>query len=117
MMFERTGHEVAEQHLLSVLEEPRHEVLALRFVFATALHGVSSGPVNTDFAQVRWFSRLAARGMLEERDAVPTLGVMSLIRGWADGVALRPHELLLEDAFCPCGSGFRYPGCCGWDKR
>lgn len=117
MLPERTGYPVVEQQLASVVEEPKPEVLALRFVLRTRVGEATGERLHEDIAQARWFSRDAAGEVLEERDVVPTLGVMALIRAWADGMPLRPLELLIEDASCPCGSGHAYRGCCGWDAR
>lgn len=117
MMPERTGYPVTAQRLVSVIEEPRAGVLALRFVFAVELGEVAGAHDDRDIARACWFSRDAAREVLAERDVVPTLGVMSLIRAWTEGTELQPLELLTEEARCPCGSGFGYRGCCGWDNK
>lgn len=117
MVFERSGYPVAESQLVSVVEELRAGVLALRFVFRTRVGERDAAVSDPDIAQARWFAREAVREVLEERDVVPTLGVMALIRSWADEIPLRPLESLVEDALCPCGSGFRYTGCCGWDAK
>ena len=74
-------------------------------------------PSDGEIARVHWFPRASALAVLEERDVVPTLGVMRLIRGWAEGTALAALEAPREDAPCPCGSGYSYPGCCGWDAQ
>lgn len=111
----RTGYPVVEQRLCSVIEEPRQGVLALRFVFRTTVGERISAVDDPEIAQARWFSRTAVSELLAERDAVPNLGVMSLLRSWVEKTVLTPLELLCEDALCPCGSGHAYRGCCGWD--
>ncbi|HEX2948774.1 MAG TPA: hypothetical protein VHV83_04280 [Armatimonadota bacterium] len=115
MVFARTGHPVLQSHLISVIQEPKIGTLALRFLFRVRVGDRLSGITDHDIAQARWFSRDAVHELLEERDTVPNLGVMSVIRAWVDGVELAPLETLLNDALCPCGSGFRFTGCCGWD--
>lgn len=117
MMPERTGYPVLDQRLVSVVEEPKIGVLALRFVFRTQVIEPASELTDMEIVQARWFSRDAVREVLAERDIVPNLGVMSLIRSWVEGMALSPLELLVEDALCPCGSGFGFRGCCGWDAQ
>ena len=117
MLPERTGYPVGELSLASVVEEPKIGVLALRFVFRAVVAEPPRPVDDPDIVQARWFSRDAVREVLEERDVVPNLGVMSLLRAWAEGVALAPLELLPEDAQCPCGSGFGFRGCCGWDAK
>lgn len=117
MVMERTGYPVTDQRLVSVVEEPKTGVLALRFVFRTQVGERVAEVEDREIVQARWFSRTAASEVLEERDVVPNLGVMSLIRAWVDGRQLSPLELLVEDACCPCGSGFVYRNCCGWDAR
>ncbi len=112
---ERTGYPVIAQRLLSVIEERRVDVHAVRFVFHTQVGDSQGQPADSEIARVHWFSRATACTVLAERDVVPTLAVMSLIRGWAEGISLAPLESLREDVLCPCGSGFNYPGCCGWD--
>jgi len=117
MVLERTGYPVIEQQLLGVLEEPKPDVLALRFVFRATVGEREAGVGDAEITQARWFMREAVHEVLEERDVVPNLGVMSLIRSWVEGMTLRPLELLVEDALCPCGSGERFRGCCGWDAK
>ncbi|MHB9024061.1 MAG: NUDIX domain-containing protein [Armatimonadota bacterium] len=116
MMPERTGYPITDQRLVSVIEEPVGPVLALRFVFLTAVGERNESASDPEIARVDWFTRSALRELLTEREVVPSLGVMSLVRGWAEGLALEPLETLVEDALCPCGSGHRYQGCCGWDR-
>ncbi len=110
----RTGYAVAAARLCSVVEEPRADVLLVRFVFSVQV-GAREAATDQEMAQARWFSRAAAREVLEERDVVPTLGVMALIRGWSERTPLRELELVVDDALCPCGSGDRFRACCGWD--
>ncbi|HEY3415771.1 MAG TPA: NUDIX domain-containing protein [Armatimonadota bacterium] len=117
MVPERTGYPVAEQTLLSVVEEPMTQVLALRFVFSTQVGEQNGPPEDPEIARVHWFTRSALQDLLAEREVVPALGVMSLLRGWAEGLFLQPLETLNEDTLCPCGSGHRYAACCGWDTR
>jgi ADP-ribose pyrophosphatase YjhB (NUDIX family) len=117
MMPERTGYPVAGQQLVSVLEESKPELLLLRLVFRVQTGECAGAHEDREIAQVRWVTRHAVRQILTERDVVPNLGVMSLVRAWAEGTPLRPLETLIEDCLCPCGSGFRYPGCCGWDAK
>lgn len=114
---ERTGYPVSEPRLVSVVEESRTDTRVLRFVFQACVGTQTGSPSDVEIASARWFSHAAAREVLEERDVVPTLGVMALIRGWAEGITLSPLESLVDDVLCPCGSGFRYPGCCGWDMQ
>ncbi len=114
---ERTGYAVTDQRLVSVVEEPKIGVLALRFVFQAAVAESAGAIEDGEIVQARWFSRDAVCEVLEERDVVPNLGVMSLVRAWADGMPLPTLALVREDALCPCGSGFGYRGCCGWDAR
>lgn len=117
MVLERTGHEVIDLNLLSVLEEPKTDARALRFVFAATVAELGRAIMDTEIAQARWFTRPAVREVLDERDVVPALGVMALLRAWADGTALPAYQVLRDDAVCPCGSGYLYAGCCGWDMR
>jgi len=117
MVPERTGYPVVDQQLLSVLEEARVDAHTVRFVYRVQVGEKEGQPADAEIATSRWFSREAARQVLEERDIVPTLGVMSLVRSWVEGIPPGPLELMVDDAQCPCGSGFRYPGCCGWDMR
>lgn len=112
----RTGRTVGALSLASVVEEPRAGVLALRFVFA-GMPGATEADPDHELRQVRAFTREEAVGVVTERDAVPTLGVMALIRAWGEGIAPRALETLPEDVQCPCGSGFTYKGCCGWDSH
>ena len=114
---ERTGYSLQDQRLLTVVEEPRTGMRALRFVFNVLVSEPPGAPADVEIARVCWFSREAACEVLSERDVVPALGVMSLIRGWAEGITPPPLVSLIDDVLCPCGSGFRYPGCCGWDMR
>ena len=79
---ERTGYEVRQSHLLCVQEEPKVDVLALRFVFHVTVGERESAVADPEIAQARWFSRAAVQEVLEERDVTPNLGVMSLIRAW-----------------------------------
>ena len=114
----RTGYQAETLALASVVEEPKTGVLAVRFVFRATVSARTEPLGDAEIAQARWFSRDAAREVLAERDVVPTLGVMALMRAWAEGIALPPLETLSpDDAPCPCGSGFRYRGCCGWDAE
>ncbi len=117
MLPERTGLIAREQSLLGVLEEPHVTGYALRFVFLTQVSEASGPPADHEIAAVRWFSREAAAAVLEERDVVPALGVMTLLRNWAEGNMPAPLLTLRDDVTCPCGSGFSYAGCCGWDMR
>jgi NADH pyrophosphatase NudC (nudix superfamily) len=117
MVWERTGYPVLEQQLVSVIEEPKPGVLALRFLFRSRVGERDAAVSDPEIAQTRWFSRAAVREVLAERDVVPNLGVMSVLRAWAEGATPRPLELLVEDTPCPCGTGFGYRGCCGWDAR
>ncbi len=117
MLPERTGYTATALELVSVVEEPKTNALSLRFVFAAAVADPQAEHSDTDILQARWFSRAAARELLAERDVVPNLGVMSLVRAWADGITPRPLELLDESAPCPCGSGYGFRGCCGWDSK
>lgn len=117
MLLERTGYPVLEQKLLTVVEETKIDVHSLRFVFAVQAGERQSGNANPEIVQARWFSRAAVREVLQERDVVPTLGVMSLLRAWVDERPLLTLESLDEKAPCPCGSGFAFTGCCGWDAR
>jgi ADP-ribose pyrophosphatase YjhB (NUDIX family) len=112
---ERTGCAVEHQELRGVLEHLRRETMLLRFVFATTVSVEAGRPTDPDVVQAAWFTRPAVDELLRERDVVPTLGVMALLRAWADGLPLAPLEQLWDEVVCPCGSGFRYPGCCGWD--
>ena len=112
----RSGYVVAAQQLAGVLEEPRPGLLVLRFIFTVEPGAHADRPGDTDIAQGRWCTRAEARELLEERDIVPHLGVMTLVRGWVDETPLPPHTVLHEhDALCPCGSGYSFRGCCGWD--
>jgi ADP-ribose pyrophosphatase YjhB (NUDIX family) len=113
---QRVGGTFHDPQLLSVVEEPRLQMLILRFVFAVAVEEPLQTPEDIEIARAVWFARTAVRDVLAERDVVPNLGVMSLLRSWVEGIALRPLELLTEDALCPCGSGYRFPGCCGWES-
>lgn len=112
---ERTGYSADALELASVIEEPKVRALSLRFVFTAEVAEPPAPHTDADILRSRWFSNTAAREVLEERDVVPNLGVMSLVRAWADGITLRPLEVLDENAQCPCGSGYRFRGCCGWD--
>jgi len=103
--------------LLTVLEEPHVNGYALRFVFRARVSESVGQPTDGDIAAARWFSRAAVGTVPEERDVVPTLGVMSLLRAWAEGKTPLALESLHDDMLCPCGSGFNYAGCCGWDAR
>ncbi len=116
MLPERTGYLAETLGLVSVVEEPKVQALSLRIVFAATVKEPQAEHGDTDIMQARWFAKAAAGEVLEERDVVPNLGVMALIRAWADGVPLQLLELLDENALCPCGSGYRYRGCCGWDS-
>lgn len=117
MVQERTGYEVRQSHLLCVQEEPKVDVLALRFVFHVTVGERESAVADPEISQARWFSRAAVQEVLEERDVVPNLGVMTLIRAWCDKTPLCMLEALSEEAWCPCGSGHHFRGCCGWDAR
>jgi ADP-ribose pyrophosphatase YjhB (NUDIX family) len=117
MILERTGHPVRAMELLSVLEESRPDVLLLRFLFRAEVGAREAAIADPEIVQARWFSRTAVLEVLEERDVVPNLGVMSVLRAWADGVIPRPLEPILHDALCPCGSGDRYRSCCGWEDE
>ena len=116
MLPERTGYTATALDLMSVVEEPKTHALSLRFVFSAGVAELKADQSDTDILQVRWFSREAAKELLAERDVVPNLGVMSLVRAWTDGIAMRSLELLDENALCPCGSGYGFRGCCGWDS-
>ena len=115
MVRDRTGHEMRDPRLLTVVEEGRVGVRALRFAFTSGVGERDPGHRDLELARTGWFSREAAALVLTERDVVPTLGVLSLIRAWADGITPEPLETLVEDVLCPCGSGYGYLGCCGWD--
>lgn len=117
MVLTRTGYPVTAQRLACVLEEPRAHTAALRFVFTADIAEQEQAISDVEIVQARWFSRVAVQELLAERDVVPALGVMTLLQTWADGRALPAHQVLIDDALCPCGSGFNYPGCCGWDMR
>lgn len=117
MLPERTGYAAESLELLSVVEEPKVRALSLRFVFSAQVREPQGTHTDTDIVQARWFSRAAVREVLNERDVVPNLSVMALVRAWADGRALQPLEVLDENALCPCGSGYRFRGCCGWDVK
>lgn len=117
MLPERTGHPVATERLLSVIEEPKLDVHLLRFAFAVTVGEKEQAPSDPEIARARWFQRAQVRDLLAEREVVPNLGVMSLVRAWAYENELQPLEVLLEDTLCPCGSSYRYPGCCGWDTK
>lgn len=117
MVLERTGNSVVSLRLVSVLEECKTDVRTLRFIFETVVAAQEQGIHDPEIVQARWFSREAVCEVLAERDVVPTLGVMGLLRAWAEATSLPVHQLLVEDSPCPCGSGHQYPGCCGWDMR
>lgn len=117
MLPARTGYAAHEALLLSVLEEPHVSGYALRFVFRAQVSALGGAPADGDIAAARWFSRAATRAVLEERDVAPALGVMTLLRAWAEGETPAPLESLCDEVDCPCGSGFCYAGCCGWDAR
>ena len=117
MLLERTGYAAVEQHLACVQEEPRADVLSLRFVFATQVEEKAAGPSDLEIAKASWITREMAREVLSERDVVPTLGVMRLVRAWADNLVLPPLDTLDNEMPCPCSSGFAYRGCCGWDAH
>jgi ADP-ribose pyrophosphatase YjhB (NUDIX family) len=117
MTRERTGYALRDPRLLTVIEEARAGVRILRFAFAGGVGDRDPEHRDPELARTGWFSREAVAQVLQERDVQPTLGVMSLLRAWADGVTPEPLETLVDDALCPCGSGFRYPGCCGWDAK
>lgn len=117
MVIARTGYPVVEQQLAAVLEETRPGLLILRFLFRAKVGARECVIDESDIAQARFFSRQAVRDVLEERDIVPNLAVMSVVRSWLEGTALEAMHTLDEAAFCPCGSGFRFTGCCGWDHR
>ena len=117
MLLERTGYPALDQRLLTVQEETKIGVLALRFVFTVRAGERESGSIDPEIVQARWFTRDAVREVLEERDVVPTLGVMALLRTWLEERTPASLETPDEQARCPCGSGFSFAGCCGWDSR
>ncbi len=117
MLRERTGYPALEQKLLGVVEETKLDVLSLRFVFAMQVGEREYENANPEILQARWFSREAVGEVLDERDVVPNFGVMSLLRAWVDARPLKALESLDDQALCPCGSGFAFTGCCGWDVR
>lgn len=117
MVQERTGYRVTDHRLLGVVEEAMLGVLSLRFVFSVRVDQDAKPIADADIARATWFSRDAAGEVLEERDVVPTLGVMALVRAWAERTPVQPLESLVSDALCPCGSGHGFAGCCGWDAR
>jgi len=117
MLPERTGYVASEQHLACVQEEPKTGVLSLRFIFTTRIGELTATPGDPDIAKVSWMTREMAREVLTERDLVPTLGVMHLVQAWAENLVLPPLETLDSEIACPCGSGFSYHGCCGWDMK
>ena len=94
MLPERTGYAACAQHLLGVLEEPHVNGYALRFVFRVRVNEPGGLPADSEIAAARWFSRAALRAVLEERDVVPALGVMTLLRAWAEGSTPAPLETL-----------------------
>ena len=116
MLPERAGYLPVAQQLVSVQEEPKTGVLALRFVFA-AQAGEGTAPRDPEIARACWMDRDAVTELLAERELVPTLGVMHLARAWAEQIVLPPLATLTEETACPCGSGFSYRGCCGWDMQ
>jgi uncharacterized protein YchJ len=78
---------------------------------------LATGPADPEISRISWMTREMAREALTERDMVPTLGVMHLVQAWADHLVLPPMETLDIEMPCPCGSGFSYRGCCGWDAQ
>lgn len=117
MLRTHTGYSVCEQELISVLEEPLVGGLTMRMVFRASVNEQASSIIDPDIAQARWFSREAIVQLLQEREVVPRLGILSLLRAWAEQIPLRPLETLVDNALCPCGSGFQFRGCCGWDAK
>lgn len=117
MLPERTGYRPAEQRLACVQEEPRTGILSLRMVFATRVEELAAAPSDPEIAQASWMTREVAREVLTERDVVPALGVMRLIRAWTENTMLPPLDSLDIEMPCPCDSGFSYRGCCGWDMK
>lgn len=117
MLPERTGVTPAAQVLNRVQEEPHAGALAVRFLFAVQAADWDAPHRDGEIARVGWFTREDARELLAERELVPTLGVLHAVRAWADAVELPTMKTLTEDVSCPCGSGFNYRGCCGWDAR
>lgn len=117
MFLERTGYTVTEQQLACVQEEAKTGILSLRLIFATRVREPEAAPGDPEIAQASWMSREMAREVLTERDMVPVLGVMRLARAWADNIALPPLDTLDSEMPCPCGSGFSFRGCCGWDMK
>jgi len=115
MVSERTGYRAVAQHLLGVQEEAKAGVLALRFIFATQI-APGSAPNDPEIARIAWLHREAVQALLAEREIVPTLGVMHLARAWAEKTSLPPLATLDRETLCPCGSGFTFRGCCGWDS-
>jgi ADP-ribose pyrophosphatase YjhB (NUDIX family) len=112
----RTGY-AGELTLAGVLEEPRLTALSLRFVFRAAQVAEQGPKADPEILQARWFTRAAVTEVLAERDVVPTLGVMALLRAWVDDTPLDALEVVVDDMQCPCGSGFSFKGCCGWDAK
>lgn len=117
MLPERTGYAAAGQRLIGVQEEPRTGVLSLRMVFAMQAVGGAAETSDQEIAKVGWMTRETAQEVLAERDVVPALGVMHLVRAWVERLALPPLATLDNEMPCPCGSGFSYRGCCGWDAQ
>jgi len=117
MFLERTGYSVVEQRLAGVQEEPRTGVLSLRLVFAMQIEELAMGPSDPEIARISWMTREMAQEALAERDMVPTLGVMHLVRAWVENLVLPPLDTLDNEMPCPCGSSYSYRGCCGWDMK
>lgn len=115
MLTARTGYITTDQKLACVQEEPKTGLLAVRFVFAMQVSTETVPRSDPEIAALRWITRDEAVEILEERDLVPTLGVMHLLRAWAEQIVLPLLATLDIEMPCPCGSGFSYRGCCGWD--
>ena len=116
MVLERSGYTPSVIHLSGMLEEASVERLILRMVYQVQAAERQSAIREVDIAQARWFSREAVDEILHERDIVPNLGVMTLLRDWCEARVPAAHAVLADDAACPCDSGFAYRGCCGWDQ-
>ncbi len=88
-----------------------------RFIFTARLTDEPDCSNENNYFQCRWFSRVAAGEMLEEKDAVPKIGIMAIIQKWANNEELPLFVEFDDNMICPCGSGYGYRGCCGWDLK
>ncbi len=115
---ERLNTDVIELKMIGVTEEKdfaQHYIY--RFLFSAKLLDDPYCVDDNDYFQCKWFSREAANEMLQEKDAVPKIGIMGIIKKWADGENIMPLTEFDENMECPCGSGYGYRGCCGWDLK